>query len=123
MRLAPTKKISNIRNSTVCAFPAPFLTGAFCTVTIIKAFFTAKFIAEKRRPSHAAFMARANTIFDITPLASSLKDFGGPNINTFDTADSIDLDLGTFEIREVTLGNIRNFVELVPGKPLWRMRL
>ncbi|KIJ56012.1 hypothetical protein M422DRAFT_239200 [Sphaerobolus stellatus SS14] len=56
-------------------------------------------------------MAHTNMIFDITPLALSLKDFGGPNIN-----------LGTFEIREVMLGKIHNFAELVPGKLLCRMR-
>ncbi|KIJ45801.1 hypothetical protein M422DRAFT_250591 [Sphaerobolus stellatus SS14] len=56
-------------------------------------------------------MAHTNTILDITPLASSLKDFGGPNIN-----------LGIFEIREVMLGKIHNFAELVHRKLLCRMR-
>ncbi|KIJ45790.1 hypothetical protein M422DRAFT_29506 [Sphaerobolus stellatus SS14] len=93
--------------------------------TITDTFFNAKLISEERaRPTNrATFVARPNTSFDITRLASALKHFGGPDIDDFDTPDPIDLDLGTFEIREVMLTQVRNWTQFLPERPLLRLRL
>ncbi|KIJ45792.1 hypothetical protein M422DRAFT_250584 [Sphaerobolus stellatus SS14] len=71
----------------------------------------------------ATFVSRRNTKFDINLLARSLKDFGGPDINTLEVPGPIELDLGSCEIRKITLGRVINRSQEVPTRALWRVTL
>ncbi|KIJ45789.1 hypothetical protein M422DRAFT_29505 [Sphaerobolus stellatus SS14] len=67
---------------------------------------------------------RPNTTLNIKPLAKLLRDFGGPTISKFKSAERIKLDLGSFEIREIEVRKVHwySFTSEI-DKPVLRIRL
>ncbi|KIJ36080.1 hypothetical protein M422DRAFT_782356 [Sphaerobolus stellatus SS14] len=79
----------------------------------------------RRTPGIFVILAgRPNTTLNIKPTAKLLRDFRGPTISKFKSAGRIELDLGSFEIREIEVWKVHwySFTSEI-DKPVLRIRL